>query len=134
MRRRKSDQLSWRNVFYSGWFLILNIILLILVAYAAGRSLLYHYSLQKEIKQFEEHARMLESEKNKTIELLNYVDSEDFLDRKARLELNLLKSGEHMVYLSSTTKVSLGGQNNDGVIEQKKLSNPQRWWMYFFHN
>jgi cell division protein FtsB len=125
---------KWQTVFYSQWFLLVNIIVLVLVVYTTLRSLYYNYQVQKEIKQFQEQAKSLEAQNIKTSELLKYVRSDDYVEGKARVELNLVKPGEQMALVTFPSSSLEHRQPKPVVVEQKKLSNPKRWWNYFFNH
>lgn len=131
MRNNKKN--SWKDVFYSNWFLGLNATVLVLIIYASVRNFYYDYQVHKEIEGFKQQARALEMKNLKTIELLNQVKSQNFVEDKARVELNLVKPGVKLVIINGENQTtSTDRQEGSDMIEKEKLSNPEKWWNYFF--
>ena len=124
---------GWQKIFYSNWFLISNIVLLVVLMVAHGQRFYYDYQIKKEIKHFKEEAKNLELKKSETLDLLNYINSNDYIEQKARTELNMIKPGEKLAIFESSSG-TIHRQNKESVIKNNKLSNPKRWWNYFFGN
>ncbi len=124
---------SWKTIFYSNWFLFSNAIVLVLILYASARNFYYDYQLRKEISGFKEQAKALEAKNLKTIELLQQVKSQHFVEDKARVELNMVKPGEKLVIINGQKQAtSTDGQDQVNMVEQERLTNPEKWWKYFF--
>lgn len=129
----RASRNSWKSIFYSKWFLILNCIVLIVICYASIRNFYHDYQIQKEIKRFQEQAKMLETKNLETLEILKHVKSQNFIEEKARTEFNLVKPGEKVVVIHGSEKNNQNyGQIAQNMIEQEKVSNPVKWWRYFF--
>jgi cell division protein FtsB len=124
---------SWKTIFYSNWFLFSNAIILVLILYASARNFYYDYQVRKEINGFKEQAKALELKNLKTIELLQQVKSQHFVEDKARVELNMVKPGEKLVIINGQKQAtSTDGQDQVNMVEQERLTNPEKWWKYFF--
>lgn len=129
-----AQQKKWRRVFFSQWFLLVNIIVLSLVTYTTARSFYYHYQVQKEIRQFQERARSMETKNMATTELLTYITSKDYIEKRARTELNLMKPGEQVVLVHTSSSTNGNRQTDQPMVKKQHLSNPERWWKYFFEH
>ncbi len=106
-------------------------ILALFLLFAYGRAYYQNYQIQKEIDRLQAESERLEAKKLKTLDMLQYVQSPDFVENKARTELNLVKPGEHMIIIQGGT-TSAARQNSEPMLESE--SNPVRWWHYFFGN
>jgi len=64
-------------------------------------------------------------------QLIDYLNSTAYLEKRARADLNLKKTGEQAVVVSAN-------QVTDELSDQQlstsqTLSNPKKWWRYFFN-
>ncbi len=121
----------WQNIFGSRWFLLVLLVIAILVAASYGRAYYRDYQVRQEIVALQNEVKKLEAKKIETMEILQYVKSSNFIEEKARMELNLIKPGEKMAIVASGTGV---GENEvektgDYVVD---IPNPVKWWRLFF--
>ncbi len=121
----------WVSFFYSRWFLVTAAGLVILIGVNYVRTFYRNYQSEQEIKSLQEEARRLEGKKIQALDILRYVQSSEFVEERARLELNLVKPGEKILITSNTR---FGGgirQEQSDVIQQNNLSNPSKWFNFF---
>lgn len=60
--------------------------------------------------------------------MLSYVLSPDFVEEKARLELNMKRPGERVAVVN----VGEGGQpTEEPAAALQDFGNPLKWWYYF---
>ena len=95
------------------------------------------YNVNQEIKQYEREVATLQKKRLESMEILEYVSSDAFVEEKARTELQMKKSKERVVY------VHRGGTQGDVVVEKEytakqarvlqEVANPTKWWYYFTH-
>ena len=72
-----------------------------------------------------------EFQKIESLEILEYVLSEDFVEEKARTGLQLKKPGEQVVrILNPKEDTNIEG---DSLEKTFPLNNPVHWWYYFTH-
>ena len=64
------------------------------------------------------------------MEILNYVMSPDFVEEKARTELNMKKDGENVIVFKNENSYSKR-ENRIHINTGQKISNPLKWWYYF---
>ena len=123
---------KWRNFFWSRWFLAIGFLVVIFVITAFARAFYEDYQVRQEIARLQEDVKRLEVKKLSTLDALAYVKSEDFIEEKARLELNLAKPGEQIGLIPNVAGIKVG-QKNDNMLEFKNLANPIKWLNYFLH-
>ncbi len=102
--------------------------------FSFGRSFYQDYQMRAEIRQLQDEARNLSAKKLESLEILKYVQSRQFAEEKARTELNLVKPGERVAIIKSTGQLKRSGQIDEKMVEWNNVSNPIKWWRYFFSN
>ncbi len=117
----------------SSFFIFLLILILIGVVTAASREGYRRYKVDKEIAELKDQINSLEEENSSLYSLLGHFQSEEFLEKEARLKLNLIKQGEKLVIIDSDKKISSQQSNNQGE-QKEQISNFKRWWSYFFNH
>lgn len=122
-----------RSIFWSKWFLLIMFVAIILVALACVRSYFQDYQVRQEVSRLQKEASDLESKKFATMEILKYVESNDFVEDKARTDFNLQKAGEQVAIIKKAGIIGEkdSGQVDNKVVELERISNPFKWWNFF---
>lgn len=121
----------WKKIFWSHWFLLAAFLAAAATAVAFGRAYYQDYQVRQDIARLQKQIQDLEAKKIKTDEILQYVKSDDFVEEKARLELNLAKPGEESAIIGAVAPI--GGQSVESMLQLTNISNPVKWWRFFFH-
>jgi cell division protein FtsB len=141
MVRQTYHQAFVKKLLSSKAFLFLISFALIGLVISVGRESYRKYQLTKEINRLESEIERLEKEDQHLADLLEYFQEESYLEKEARLKLNLQKPGEKLVIISKDQKNQSGqnGQeenisgNEDSIgAGQKEESNFWKWWEYLF--
>jgi len=120
-------------------FLFCVSIILIALAISVGRESYRRVQLTKEIDRLKLETERFEGKKDQLSNLLESFKEESYLEKEARLKLNLKKPGEKVVILpqsreenfSETTEEKSDSQPKE-ISPAKEESNLWRWWEYFF--
>ena len=123
---------TWKQLFASRWVSGLSLIIVGILLIAYIRAYAQNYHIEQEIKRLQQEAAHWETKKIETIELLDYVKSPAYVEEKARTELNMVKEGEQMAIVKLGKKTG-DGQSVKDMLESSELTNPRKWWNYFFH-
>jgi len=123
---------KWKQIFYSRWFLLVLFGLSVLLVFSYVRAYYQEYKVRNEITGLHEELDSLQSKKLKTMEILKYVQSEAFVEEKARTELNLLKPGEKMAVIPSGSLKNDIGQPETNLVKWTNVKNPIKWFKFFF--
>lgn len=134
-----------KNIIFNQKFLaFLGLVILVLISIPLGANISKRNKINKEIKELEQEIKQVEN-KNKDLEkLINYLESEQFVEEQARLNFGLKKEGEEVAVIKGdgNTQTSASGSIKKNIFKipgleknkpAKPPSNPQRWWKYFFH-
>lgn len=126
-----------KKLLKSKLLIVAEIIVLVFFSSALAREIIRKYQVQGEVDKLQQELSDLEQKNIELSSLIQYFDSESYKEEQARIQLGMQKPGEQVVTVlgDSTDKVvnvetgteKLAINNND------HLSNPQRWWNYFFN-
>ena len=87
-------------------------------------------SIDADLARLGAEARSLETRNVELVELLKRFETSGFLEREARLKLNLQKPGETVVVVERTAASASSTARIAPV--RTRHSNAERWWLYFF--
>jgi cell division protein FtsB len=129
-----------RLLFHQITLAVLGFLILLAISVPLARNVSQRYRVSQEVKELEQEINRLEKKNSELKNLINYLQSDQFIEEQARLNLNYKKEGEKMVVIKekdeSTTSEGVGGEvfagNSSSQPQAKPISNPQRWWRYFF--
>ncbi len=125
---------SVKRFFVSRLFLFIAIPLVLLIAIGYVRSYYSGYKINQEIAALESEIKSLESKKIESMEILKYVMSDDFVEEKARTELNMKKPGEQVLIVKNQLEYDDNRMSQkEKSTARQRISNPLKWWYYFTH-
>ncbi|MFA6306277.1 MAG: septum formation initiator family protein [Patescibacteria group bacterium] len=141
MNRRKNNY--FKKIFLNQKFLtLLGLAAIILISFPFAKNTLKQYRINKEISELKQEISGLQ---NKNVDLKNfvsYLESDQFAEEQARLNLGLKKPGEELTVIKTDAGDTSAGTSSGVSIfnipgyektkpEAKKL-NPEKWLNYFF--
>lgn len=121
-----------KRVIRSRWFLVIALVIAVFFAFVFARAYYQDYKVRQEIESLKEEVNNLQTKKLESMEILKYVTSEDFVEEKARIELNMKQPGENVIILDNVDVDNKKSELNTET-DEKHLSNPIKWWYYFIH-
>ena len=128
---KRPEQTPVRRFFTSRSFLIVALIAALATAFGFSRAYYQDYKIRQEIKELEDEVKNLEKKKLESMEILKYVTSQNFVEDKARTELNLKKPGEHVVFIQTEGRLKTPQKLEPNNVDPSPLNNPRKWWYYF---
>ena len=127
---------NWIKKFLSSKvFLFVIILILIVAAVSVGRESYRKYQLTQEINKLKTEIERLEGSNEQLASLMEYLKEEPYLEKEARLKLNLKKPGEKVVILPKQQAEFQDVSKNIVVSQpepEKEIANYWEWWEYFF--
>jgi cell division protein FtsB len=84
------------------------------------------YEIKKEINSLQVQLEDLEDKTSKMDKLISYLKTDEYIEKQARLELNLSRPGEKQINL-----VNLDDSGGDSLSTDKR-PNVEKWFNYFF--
>lgn len=129
------QQSTFSRLMASRMFLFALVGIAGLVSFNYGRAYYQDYKIRQEIAELHNEVRRLEKKKIESLEILKYVASQDFVEAKARTELNMKKPGEQVLVVKGEVADDVGeNMAASAPSEDKKpLKNIVKWWYYFSH-
>ncbi|PIR73708.1 MAG: hypothetical protein COU40_00975 [Candidatus Moranbacteria bacterium CG10_big_fil_rev_8_21_14_0_10_35_21] len=91
--------------------------------------------IKKEIEAMEVQAEKIGKENLNIQEKIAYLKSRDFKEKEAKEKLNLQNPDENLVVIKPGIISEITPEDNSPkkqVVQQ--ISNPLKWWKYFFEN
>jgi len=128
MRERRKNKLILPDLIFSKFFLIFCVALFLAILFGLANGTIKNYKVDTEIQDLQNEIKALEGQNQEFDQLINYLKSESFIEQEAKLKLGLKKPGENMVVIPQTDT----GNNSNGDEKNEQLSNPTKWWIYFF--
>jgi len=125
-----SLNLGMTKLLYSKSFLVFLVIILILVVIALGQESYRYFRTSQRIKDLENKIEELKTSNEELAGLKEYFKSEEFLEKEARLKLNLTKPGEKLIIIKQIEEDLEEFEQEQGLA--REISNIQKWWQYFF--
>ena len=116
------------KIFYSRWFLVILMILLISGFTVELRQWRTREAINKEISHLELERQALEQKNRDLEQSLQYFGSDAYKEKLAREQLGLRREGEVVINFPKLAQNETDPQNH---IEP---SNPEKWWHYIFLN
>lgn len=133
---------SFFRLFHSRWFLAVNLLLIVLIAFAFTREFIHSRDIRLQIVALQKQSDELQADQLALDELKRVVSTESYAEGEARLKLGLKKPGESIVVLKGEStekkdKQNFGGKiagkdDLQGISETSSLANSLKWWYYFF--
>ncbi len=115
------------------FFIFMLTLILIGIVTALGKESYRKYQLDKEIGDVKKEVEFFKKKNNILSNLLDYFNSEKFLEKEIRLKLNLMKEGERLVVISPQKKIEAESQIS-GSVQKKQISNFEKWINYLFED
>lgn len=115
---------------YSKYSLFALMVIFLLLIIALGRESYLNYQTNQEIKELQGKIEELEKSNTDLAEMEKYFQSEEFLEKEARLKLNLIRDGEKLIIVKEEKQDSIEEQSEEEKSEN--ISNFRNWWKYFF--
>jgi cell division protein FtsB len=120
---------------------LLGAVIIIAMAFPIYRNLSKRYQIDQEIKDLQANASKVNADNLKLKELMNYYQSNSFIEEKAKENLNFKKEGEEVVVIKNldADKISADEPSSDQVFAPGRAANynqpgnPAKWWRYFFY-
>ncbi|PIT87112.1 MAG: hypothetical protein COU31_04675 [Candidatus Magasanikbacteria bacterium CG10_big_fil_rev_8_21_14_0_10_40_10] len=127
-----SKEFFHKKFFRSYFFLFASIVMAIILSFSYFRAYYQDYQTRQDIKNMRQNAKDLEIKKIQLLETLQYVQSQSFVEEKARTDLNMAKVGEKLVIMPVNSSTMANGRQVAGnLVKLNTPSNYSLWWRVF---
>ena len=134
-----------KKILSSRIFLFIVVFVLIFLLIGLVKETYRKHQLTSEINELKSNINKLEGDNQQLVDLMDYFKEDSYLEKEARIKLNLKKPGETVVVLSKdivdgVEVIRKGGSEEetnketiDSLEDQvSKTANYWKWWEYFF--
>lgn len=134
----KRDKNIFKRILYNPKFLaFIGLSIIILISFPLSKNISKKYKIDQEIKELEREISDIEYKNNDFKKLIAYLESDQFVEEQARLNLGLKKHGEEAVIIKEKNE-TINFEISElikGKADSESLnySNPRRWRNYFFN-
>lgn len=122
---------------------VVNAIILFILVLSFGREFVRNFEIQRDIALLQTQAEELAATNLQISQLNTAFQTESFIEREARLKLNMKKPGEQVVVIRSpengivTEPILEEGTDPLNLLAEEEfdprsVANPNKWWYYFF--
>ena len=132
MNKQQNNSLFFR-IFSSKIFFGIFLIIIIYLSINIYREIKQRVEVRKEISNLKMEIENLDNENNKLGDLIEYFETEEYVESVSREKLGYKKPGEKIIVF--TEEASNGILSVSGEAEEfEGESNIKQWWNYFFNN
>ncbi len=132
-----------RLLFNQKFLALVGLTIIILISIPLSKNISQRYKINQQVKQLQQDIANLHNKNDLLKQSITYLESDQFVEEQARLKLGLKKEGESVAVVE--TQPNQGNKQNEiattsifnipglaTVQPTKPVTNPQRWWKYFF--
>ncbi len=122
-----------KKVLFSRLFLLVGVLFLVLFSSALGREVIRHYQIKRDIASLEAQVDSLENKEKDLNNMISYYESNDFLEKEARMKLNLKTKGESVLVIPGIDEEEDKEEQNkdENKSNMEFANNISRWLGYF---
>jgi len=133
MIKKNKNKIFFTGLFLTPYFFTLVCLVVIAVIimpiYQNARQ---RFAVNVEITDLQKQIASLESSNNDLSKLETYLQSNQFAEKEARLDMGLKKPGEHVAVIENSDANAAGPMTDGTGGTDEKKSNLMEWWNYFF--
>lgn len=114
--------------------LVLGLIIVALISFAIFKETYRKKQIQKEISSLQAEVERVQKDNASLSDKIAYLGSNDYQEKEAKDKLNLQKPDEQVVIINPGQAQKQEVQGDESVHQEivVKVSNPEKWWDYFF--
>lgn len=98
-------------------------------------SIYENYQIEQHIADFKERNVVLKEDNQKKMDDLQYYISDEYIDKVAKQNLNLINPGEKVIVIPDGDLVVLSQDADTAALSEQiraSWSTPKKWWKFFF--
>jgi cell division protein FtsB len=118
----------WRRLLRSRLMISINLLLIGFVGWSLFREVNQGSRVSAEYADLQKQISSLEKQNQDYSGVISKLGTSGFVEREARIKLGYQKPGEQVLMLKDAAS-SVAPPSD---IDDASLSNPQKWWRYFF--
>lgn len=134
--KKKIDKEFVLQLFFS----IVGILVFLMILFPLMKKINKQRELNNEINELEQEKAYYVDRGSELTNIVEYLNSDQFIDEQARLNLNYKKDGEEVVVINGDNSESSVDKYKSSYVydldlsenKNEEISNASRWFNYFF--
>jgi len=116
---------------------VIGLLIIVFISIPLAKNVSKQYKVNKEIDSLKNEIGDLGNKNSQLKSLISYMQSDQFVDEKARLNLNYKQPGENVVVIKNEDKKEITSQMSGAAdpgandLNLKSNNNFQKWLKYF---
>ncbi len=122
---------------FTKMIIIVEFLVVSYLLYTLTKSVYQSYQIDQHIENFKKENDMIAQENKQKEADYSYYSSDAYIEKIAKQNLGLVNPGEEVIVIPSSVSGSTGvvggtAEEIDDDVRVQPLSNPQKWWKFFF--
>jgi cell division protein FtsL len=113
------------------FFAFIGFCIIIFISIPLVKQISKKYYVNNEIKELQGQINELDSKNKNLKQFISYLDSDEFVEEQARLNMGLKKEGEQVVVIKDSKSIVATSTESDEEVAGNN-SNINKWKKYFF--
>ncbi|MCC6639248.1 septum formation initiator family protein [Candidatus Falkowbacteria bacterium] len=118
--------------FSSRLFFVVAGVLILFIVIADAKAILRRKQVSQEITQLKSEIAQLEKSQEGFNNVLEYLQSEEFIKQEAKIKFGMRNEGERVIVLHDTQDTRRAVDTSELEPQNANISNPRKWMIYFF--
>lgn len=141
MYKNKNKKSKIASTITHVFFTVLALSLILAFSFPLSKKLKTQYSINKEIKVLKDEISNEQSKNSELKKFIEYLNSDLYVEEKARANLNYKNENEKVVVVKDNTSPGQNtlrenfvySSNTKNIQDNNKLRNINNWFKYFFN-
>ena len=130
---KKKENFFHKIIFNNIFLSIIGLIVIVAISIPLAKNVSKQYEINNEIQNLKNEISDIEKKNSSLKDIIVYLESDQFAEEQARINLNYKKVGESLYVITDENKsenIKLSLELN----KNKKTNNPIKWLNHFFNN
>lgn len=137
MLNRNNKNSGGKILFNQKFLALAGVVIIVLISIPLAKNISRRYEIDQEIKEMQREITELESKNSGLSGVISYLESDQFIEEQARLQLGLKKRGEEVAVIKESEGageflINKEGDLDGSINSNELISNAAKWWRYFF--
>lgn len=128
MQERRKTHI-FPDLIFSKFFMVFCFFLFFVILFSLAKGTIRNYKVNSEIELLEQEIGHLEKQNQEFGQLIEYLNSDIFIEQEAKLKMGLKKEGENLIVIPNK-ELSVDPEEEK---EAENKANPEKWLEYFFN-
>jgi cell division protein FtsB len=126
---------NFRKLLQNKMFVGTMCVLLFFFLFVQVKNFRTRYAVEKEIAALTEQADQLQKENEELQSFIAYLKTDSYKEKASREQLNMKREGEVVFSFAEDDQQRKDARiEEEEVATQENVSNPTKWWNYFFNH